>query len=149
MVLNVEKEKTMNMEEELARIMQYKKIKDWYNKRTDFRSNWNELYLFWYEGSHSKFYRNAVDGPEPITYRISVYIRTEDIDVEARIYDQSDKNDMAKVLGKEKNEFKFKEVPDENLAPIIGYVQELDAKFNKYVKDYFFQNKLKKMQTDF
>lgn len=56
---------------------------------------------------------------------------------------------MAKVLGSEKNVFKFKEIPDENLAPIIGYVQKLDIKFDKQVKDYFFQNKLKKMQTDF
>ena len=138
----------MNIEEVQTRIMEYEQIKDWFKKRTDFRYNWNEPYLFWYEGSHSKFYRNAVDGPEPITYRISVYIRTECVEVEARMYDQSDK-DQLKVLGKEKNVFKFKEVPDENLAPIIGYVQKLDIKFDKQVKDYFFQNKLKKMQTDF
>lgn len=138
----------MNIEEVQARIMEYEQIKDWFKKRTDFRYNWNEPYLFWYEGSHSKFYRNAVDGPEPITYRISVYIRTECIEVEARIYDQSDKN-MAKVLDKKGKNFKFEVVPDENLAPIIGYVQKLDIKFDKQVKDYFFQNKLKKMQTDF
>lgn len=139
----------INIEEIKAQIMLYEQIKDWFKKRTDFRYNWNEPYLFWYEGSHSKFYRNAVDGPEPITYRISVYIRTECVEVEARIYDQSDKNEMAKVLGSEKNVFKFKEVPDENLAPIIGYIQELDNKFNKYVKDYFLQYKLKKKETDF
>ena len=138
----------MNIEEVLARIREYEQIKDWFKKRTDFRYNWNEPYLFWYEGSHSKFYRNAVDGPEPITYRISVYIRTEYVEVEARIYDQSDKN-MAKVLDKKGKNFKFEVVPDESLAPIIGYVQKLDIKFDKQVKDYFFQNKLKKMQTDF
>lgn len=139
----------MNIEEVQTRIMEYEQIKDWLKKRTDFRYNWNEPYLFWYEGSHSKFYRIAVDGPEPITYRISVYIRTECVEVEARIYDQSDEDEMAKVLGKEKNVFKFKEVPDESLAPIIGYIQKIDIKFDKQVKDYFFQNKLKKMQTDF
>lgn len=138
----------MNIKEVQAIIMGYEQIKNWFKKRTDFRYNWNEPYLFWYEGSHSKFYRNAVEGPEPITYRISVYIRTESIDVQAKIYDQTDK-DRLKVLGIEKNEFKFKEVPDENLAPIIGYIQKLDIKFDKQVKDYFFQNKLKKMQTDF
>lgn len=139
----------INIEEIQAQIKKYKQIKDWFQKRTDFSSFWNEPYLFWYEGSHSKFYRNEVEGLEPITYRIRVCIRTECVEVEARIYDQSDKNEMAKVLGSEKNVFKFKGVPDENLAPIIGYVQKLDTKFDKQVKDYFFQNKLKNMQTDF
>lgn len=138
----------MNIEEEQARIMEYEQIKNWFNKRTDFRYNWNEPYLFWYEGSHSKFYRNEVEGPEPITYRISVYIRTECIEVHARIYGQSDKNQL-KVLDKKGKNFKFEVVPDENLAPIIGYVQKIDIMFDKKVKDYFFQNKLKKMQTDF
>ncbi len=138
----------MNIEEIPFRIMEYEQIKNWFKNRTDFRYNWNEPYLFWYEGSHSKFYRNAVDGPEPITYRISVYIRTECVDVEAKIYDQTDKYQL-KVLGNEKKVFKFKDVPNENLAPIIGYVQKLDIKFDKQVKDYFFQNKLKKMETDF
>ena len=138
----------INIEEIQAQIKQYEQIKDWLKKRTDFRYNWNEPYLFWYEGSHSKFYRNAVDGPEPITYRISVYIRTEYIEVQAKIYDQTDKSNC-KVLDKKGKNFKFDAVPDENLAPIIGYVQKLDIKFDKQVKDYFFQNKLKKMQTDF
>ena len=138
----------INIEEIQAQIKQYEQIKDWLKKRTDFRYNWNEPYLFWYEGSHSKFYRNAVDGPEPITYRISVYIRTEYIEVQAKIYDQTDKTNC-KVLDKKGKNFKFEVVPDENLAPIIGYVQKLDIKFDKQVKDYFFQNKLKKMQTDF
>lgn len=128
--------------------MVYNKIKDWFKKRTDFKHFWNEPYLFWYEGSNSKFYRNEINGPEPITYRISVYIRTECIDVQAKIYDQSDK-DQLKVLDSEKNKFNFKEVPNENLTPIIGYVQELDIKFNKYVKDYFFKYKLKNMENDF
>ena len=48
-----------------------------------------------------------------------------------------------------KSTIALKEVPDESLAPIIGYVQKIDIKFDKQVKDYFFQNKLKKMQTDF
>lgn len=138
----------INIEEIQAQIRQYEQIKDWFKERTDFRYNWNEPYLFWYEGSHSKFYRNAVEGPEPITYRISVYIRTEYIEVQAKIYDQTDKTNC-KVLDKKGKNFKFEVVPDENLAPIIGYVQKLDIKFDKQVKDYFFQNKLKKMQTDF
>lgn len=138
----------INIEEIKAQIMLYEQIKDWFKKRTDFRYNWNEPYLFWYEGSHSKFYRNAVDGPEPITYRISVYIRTEYIEVQAKIYDQTDKNNC-RVLDKKGKNFKFEVVPDKNLAPIIGYVQKLDIKFDKQVKDYFFQNKLKKMETDF
>ena len=138
----------INIEEIQAQIRQYEQIKDWFKERTDFRYNWNEPYLFWYEGSHSKFYRNAVEGPEPITYRISVYIRTEYIEVQAKIYDQTDKTNC-KVLDKKGKNFKFEVVPDENLAPIIGYVQKLDIKFDKQVKDYFFQNKLKNMQTDF
>ena len=138
----------INIEKIQAQIRQYEQIKDWFKERTDFRYNWNEPYLFWYEGSHSKFYRNAVEGPEPITYRISVYIRTEYIEVQAKIYDQTDKNNC-RVLDKKGKNFKFEVVQDENLAPIIGYVQKLDIKFDKQVKDYFFQNKLKKMQTDF
>lgn len=138
----------MNIEEIQAQIKKYEQIKDWFKIRTDFSSFWNEPYLFWYEGSHSKFYRNAVEGPEPITYRISVYIRTEYIEVQAKIYDQTDKNNC-RVLDKKGKNFKFEVVQDENLAPIIGYVQKLDTKFDKQVKDYFFQNKLKKMQTDF
>lgn len=138
----------LNIEEIQAQIKQYEQIKDWFKERTDFRYNWNEPYLFWYEGSNSKFYRNEVEGPEPITYRISVYIRTEYIEVQAKIYDQTDKNNC-RVLDKKGKNFKFEVVPDENLAPIIGYVQKLDIKFDKQVKDYFFQNKLKKMQTDF
>lgn len=138
----------MNIEEEQARIIKYQKIKDWFQKRTDFSSEWNEPYLFWYEGSHSKFYRNAVDGPESITYRISVYIRTECIEVEARLYDQSDKNHL-KVLEKEKNEYKFEFIGKENLIPIVGYIQELDIKFDKQVKDYYIKNKLKKIESDF
>ena len=138
----------MNLEEIRLRIMEYEQIKDWFKKRTDFRYNWNEPYLFWYKGSHSKFYRIEVDGPEPVTYRISVYIRTESVDVEARIYDQSDKNQL-KVLDKKGKKFKFEVVTDENLAPIISYIQKLDNMCNKFVKDYFFQNKLKKMETDF
>ena len=138
----------INIEEIQAQIKKYEQIKDWFKIRTDFSSFWNEPYLFWYEGSHSKFYRNAVEGPEPITYRISVYIRTEYIEVQAKIYDQTDKNNC-RVLDKKGKNFKFEVVTDENLAPIIGYVQKLDIKFDKHVKDYFFQNKLKKMQTDF
>ena len=138
----------INIEEIQAQIKKYEQIKDWLKQRTDFRYNWNEPYLFWYEGSHSKFYSNAVDCAEPITYRISVYIRTEYIEVQAKIYDQTDKNNC-RVLDKKGKNFKFEVVPDENLAPIIGYVQKLDIKFDKQVKDYFFQNKLKNMQTDF
>lgn len=138
----------INIEEIQAQIKKYEQIKDWFKIRTDFSSFWNEPYLFWYEGSHSKFYRNAVEGPEPITYRISVYIRTEYIEVQAKIYDHTDKNNC-RVLDKKGKNFKFEVVPDENLAPIIGFVQKLDIKFDKQVKDYFFQNKLKKMQTDF
>lgn len=138
----------INIEEIQAQIKQYEQIKDWFKNRTDFRYNWNEPYLFWYEGSHSKFYKNAVEGLEPITYRISVYIKTEYIEVQAKIYDKTDKTNC-KVLDKKGKNFKFEVVPDENLAPIIGYVQKLDIKFDKQVKDYFFQNKLKKMQTDF
>lgn len=138
----------INIEEIQAQIKKYEQIKDWFKIRTDFSSFWNEPYLFWYEGSHSKFYRNAVESPEPITYRISVYIRTEYIEVQAKIYDQTDKNNC-RVLDKKGKNFKFEVVPDENLAPIIGFVQKLDIKFDKQVKDYFFQNKLKKMQTDF
>ena len=138
----------INIEEIQAQIKQYEQIKDWFKNRTDFRYNWNEPYLFWYEGSHSKFYRNEVEGLEPITYRISVYIRTEYIEVQAKIYDQTDKNNC-RVLDKKGKNFKFEVVPDENLAPIIEYVQKLDIKFDKQVKDYFFQNKLKNMQTDF
>ena len=70
------------------------------------------------------------------------------IEIQAKIYDQTDKNNC-RVLDKKGKNFKFEVVPDENLAPIIGYVQKLDIKFDKQVKDYFFQNKLKKMQTDF
>ena len=128
--------------------MEYEQIKDWFKKRTDFKYNWNDPYLFWYKGSNSKFYRIEINGPEPITYRISVYVRTECIDVQAKIYDLTDK-DRLKVLGSEINKFKFEVVTDENLAPIIGYIQKLDVKCNKFVKDYFFQNKLKKMETDF
>lgn len=138
----------INIEEIQAQIKQYEQIKDWFKNRTDFRYNWNEPYLFWYEGSHSKFYKNAVEGLEPITYRISVYIKTEYIEVQAKIYDNTDKTNC-KVLDKKGKNFKFEVVPDENLAPIIGYVQKLYIKFDKQVKDYFFQNKLKKMQTDF
>ena len=130
----------INIEEIQAQIKQYEQIKDWFKNRTDFRYNWNEPYLFWYEGSHSKFYKNAVEGLEPITYRISVYIKTEYIEVQAKIYDKTDKTNC-KVLDKKGKNFKFEVVPDENLAPIIGYVQKLDIKFDKQVKDYFFQNK--------
>ena len=138
----------MNLEKLRLTIMEYEQIKDWFKKRTDFKYNWNDPYLFWWKGSNSKFYRIAVYGAEPVTYRISVYIRTECVEVEARIYDQSDKNQL-KVLDKKGKNFKFEVVPDENLAPIIGYVQKIDIMFDKKVKDYFFQNKLKKMQTDF
>lgn len=138
----------INIEEIQAQIKQYEQIKDWFKNRTDFSSFWNEPYLFWYEGSHSKFYRNEVEGLEPITYRISVYIRTEYIEVQAKIYDQTNKNNC-KVLDKKGKNFKFEAIQDENLAPIIGYIQKLDIKFDKQVKDYFFQNKLKNMQTDF
>lgn len=138
----------INIEEIQAQIKQYEQIKDWFKNRTDFRYNWNEPYLFWYDGSHSKFCRNEVEGLEPIKYRISVYIRTEYIEVQAKIYDQTDKTNC-KVLDKKGKNFKFEVVQDENLAPIIGYVQKLDIKFDKQVKDYFFQNKLKNMQTDF
>ena len=123
-------------------------LKGWFQKRTDFGYEWNEPYLFWFEGSNSKYYRNAVDGPEPITYRISVYVKTESIDVEARLYDQSDENEI-KVLEKEKNEYKFEFISKENLMPIVGYVQELDIKFNKYTKDYVVKSKLKTIENDF
>ena len=138
----------MNLEKLRLTIMEYEQIKDWFKKRTDFKYNWNDPYLFWWKGSNSKFYRIAVYGAEPVTYRISVYIRTECVEVEARIYDQSDVNNT-KVLDKIGKNFKFKIVSDRNLASIISYIQKLDNKCNKFVKDYFFQNKLKKMQTDF
>ena len=130
-------------------------FKVWFQKRTDFSSFWNEPYLFWFEGSHSKYYRNPVDGPEPITYRISVYVTTESIEVEARLYDQSDENEIAKVfeiakvLEKEGNSFNLEFIHEENLIPIVGYVQELDIKFNKYAKDYVVKSKLKTIENDF
>lgn len=123
-------------------------FKDCFQKRADFSYYWNEPYLLWYEGSHSKYYRNEVDGPEPISYRISVYITSECIEIEASIYDQTDKN-KPKVLDKEGDRFKLEFVQEENLVPIIGYVQELDIKFEKYVKDYIIQYKLKNLENDF
>ena len=132
--------------DEKVRKMEF--FKDWFQKRTDFSSFWNEPYLFWYEGSHSKYYRNEVVGPEPISYRISVYITTERIEVEAKIYDQSDVK-KSKVLDSEGDRFNFEFIQEENLNPIIGYVQELDIKFEKYVKDYIIQYKLKNLENDF
>lgn len=123
-------------------------LKDWFQNRTDFSYEWNEPYLFWFEGSHSKYYRNAVEGPEPITYRISVFVSTDGIEIEARLYDQSDENNT-KVLEKEKNSFNLEFIQEENLIPIIGYVQELDIKFNKYAKDYVVKSKLKTIENDF
>jgi hypothetical protein len=132
--------------DESVRKMEF--FKDWFQKRADFSYDWNEPYLFWYEGSHSKYYRNEVDGPEPISYRISVYVTSESIEVEARLYDQSDVKKL-KVLDSEGDRFKFEFVQEENLVPIIGYVQELDIKFEKYVKDYIIQYKLKNLEDDF
>lgn len=132
--------------DESVRKMEF--FKNWFQKRTDFSSFWNEPYLFWYEGSHSKYYRNEVDGPEPISYRISVYVTSECIAVEARIYDQSDVKKL-KVLDKEGDRFNLEFVQEENLNPIIGYVKELDIKFEKYVKDYIIQYKIKNLENDF
>lgn len=130
------------------RVRKTEGFKDWFQKRADFRYYWNEPYLFWYEGSHSKYYRNEVDGPEPISYRISVYVTTECIEVEATIYDQSDVK-KSKVLDSEGDRFNIEFVQEDNLVPIIGYVQELDIKFERYVKDYIIQYKLKNLEDDF
>ena len=130
------------------RVRKMELFKDWFQKRTDFKYYWNEPYLFWYEGSHSKYYRNEVDGPEPISYRISVYVTSECIEVEASIYDQTDKN-KSKVLDREGDRFNLEFVQEKNLVPITGYVQELDIKFEKYVKDYIIQYKLKNLENDF
>lgn len=123
-------------------------FKDWFQKRADFSYDWNNPYLLWYEGSHSKYYRNEVDGVEPISYRISVYITSEDIEIEARIYDKTIDN-KPKILDIEGDKFKLEFVQEENLVPILGYVQELDIKFEKYVKEYIVQYKLKNLENDF
>ena len=124
------------------------RLNDWFKKSSNFSHYWNDPYLHWYEGSHSKYYRNAVDGPEPISYRISVYVKTECIEVEARLYDQSDKNNT-KVLDSECDRFNLEFVQEENLVPILGYIQELDIKFEKYVKEYIIQYKIKDLKNDF
>ena len=123
-------------------------FKDWFQKRADFSYDWNNPYLLWYEGSHSKYYRNEVDGVEPISYRISVYITSEDIEIEARIYDKTIDN-KPKILDIEGDKVKLEFVQEENLVPILGYVQELDIKFEKYVKEYIVQYKLKNLENDF
>ena len=120
-------------------------LQKWFGKRPDFSSD--ELYVFWYEGSNSKYYRNEVDGVEPIHYRISVVIETDLLEIEARLYDQTD--NKLKILETEKNEYKFEFISKENLIPIVGYVQELDIKFNKYAKDYVVKSKLKTIEKDF
>jgi hypothetical protein len=54
-----------------------------------------------------------------------------------------------KVLDSEGDRFNIEFVQEDNLVPIIGYVQELDIKFEKYVKDYIIQYKLKNLEDDF
>lgn len=130
------------------RVRKMEFFKDWFQKRTDFSYYWNEPYLFWYEGSHSKYYRNEVDGPEPISYRISVYVTSERIEVEANIFDQSEVN-KSKVLDCEGDRFNLEFVQEDNLVPILGYVKELDIKFEKYVKEYVIQYKIKNLENDF
>lgn len=132
--------------DECIRKMEF--IKDWFQKRADFSYYWNEPYLLWYEGSHSKYYRNEVDGVEPISYRISVYITSEHIAIEARIYDKTVDN-KPKILDIEGDRFNLEFVQEENLVPIIGYIKELDIKFEKYVKDYIVQYKIKNLENDF
>lgn len=55
----------------------------------------------------------------------------------------------AKVLDIEGDRFNIEFVQEDNLVPIIGYVQELDIKFEKYVKDYIIQYKIKNLEDDF
>ena len=55
----------------------------------------------------------------------------------------------AKVLDSEGDRFNIEFVQENNLVPIMGYVQELDIKFERYVKDYIIQYKLKNLEDDF
>ena len=52
-------------------------------------------------------------------------------------------------MDSEGDRFNIEFVQEDNLVPIIGYVQELDIKFEKYVKDYIIQYKLKNLEDDF
>ena len=136
----------MTLDESIRKMEHFK---DWFQKRADFSYDWNEPYLLWYEGSHSKYYRNEVEGAEPISYRISVYITSEHIEVEASIFDRTNKKVMGKVLDSESDRFNLEFVQEDNLVPILGYVKELDIKFEKYVKEYIIQYKLKNLENDF
>lgn len=120
-------------------------LQKWFEKRTDFSSD--EPYVFWYEGSNSKYYRNEVDGVEPIHYRITVVLETDLLEIDARLYDQTDNKLI--LLQNETNEYKYEFIGKDNLIPIVGYVQELDIKFNKYAKDYVVKSKLKTIENDF
>ena len=134
--------------DETIRKMQF--LSDWFKKRTDFCSApyEHELYQFWYDGSHSKYYQNEIVCQEPFSYRIGVLITDENIEVDASLYNITDKNHI-KELKSEVDRFDFEFVQEENLNPIIGYVQELDIKFEKYVKDYIIKYKLKDLENDF
>lgn len=55
----------------------------------------------------------------------------------------------AKVLDSEGDRFNIEFVQENNLVPIMGYVQELDIKFEKCVKDYIIKYKLKDLENDF
>ena len=56
---------------------------------------------------------------------------------------------MGKVLDCEGDRFKLEFVQEENLVPILGYIKELDIKFEKYVKEYIIQYKIKNLENDF
>lgn len=132
--------------DENARKMKF--IKDWLQKRTDLIYNKQDPYQFWYDGSHSKYYQNEIVCQEPFSYRISVYVTDEYIEVQACLYSITVKNNI-KELKCEVDRFDFEFVQEENLVPIISYVQELDIKFEKYVKDYIIKYKLKDLENDF
>lgn len=123
--------------DENARKMNF--IKDWFQKRTDYISSPYEPYLFFY---------NEIDSKEPFSYNISIYVTYECIEVSAWIDDTSEKNHI-KELYREGDEFNLEFVQEENLNHIIGYVQELDIKFGKRVKEYIIQYKLKNLENDF
>lgn len=129
-------------------VRKMKFIKDLFQKRTDFIYNNKNPYNFLYEGSHSKYYQNEIVCQEPFSYCISIYVSDEYIEVEACLYDITDKKHI-KELKSDVERFSLEFVQEENLIPIISYVQELDIKFETYVKDYIIKYKLKDLENDF
>ena len=123
-------------------------IKDWFQKRTDYISSPYDPYIFFYKGSHSKYYKNKIVSQKPFSYSICVYVTYECVEVVAWIDDITEKNHI-KELDREGDVFNLEFVQEENLNHIISYVQELDIKLEKRVKEYIIKYKLKNLENDF